>query len=140
MRAHRIAHAYIDRIPKNEWSISPRSFFDLLTNPTFTRVAPLPQLLIDENKEQSIYNWIVVAYYFVLKVVASGVLFGLPFVALCLSGWKVRTNMTLPNWAILGLLAGLAIAAGALIHVSVMECCQTFRTAKRFARGDPTNM
>jgi hypothetical protein len=82
-RAQSLAHKFLNSISKENVIYGEtrfRRWFDLLRLPTFNRVAPLTQFL--PNRSTWVVGTIRVAYYLVLKVIATGLYFGLPGYAL----------------------------------------------------------
>lgn len=145
IRAYRLAQKIINRpeLARTESMVSARQFFDLLTIPSLTRVAPLAQLLLKSAQNLSRYrclsfsalNWLASIYFLILKFVATLIIFGLPATALVIGCQRLFNNQSVSMWTYAAAATGL-VALLALVQITVTEFCQTVRLARRFQENE----
>jgi hypothetical protein len=138
VRAQKLAQDYIDTLPVGaDDGVHARELFDMLRQPSVTRVAPLAQSL--RGKYQFIATkgncppllwWSSLGYYLVLKVASTGIYFLLPGWALWSIGTRVREAQVL--WAPIFWIAGV-LASFALLQVTVTELLYMGRVAKHLS-------
>lgn len=122
--------------------ITTRQFFDFLTMPALTRVAPLAQLLLQNAQKLSRYKWVSLSalnslaliYFLILKFVAALIIFGMPATALVTGSQRLLSNQSISMWAYAAAATGL-VALLALVQIAVIELYQTARAARRFQKN-----
>jgi hypothetical protein len=133
-RAHGLAQAFLKLISVNANSYggaSPREWFDMLRLPTFNRVAPLPQSL--RGKWLGIIR---VCYYFLLRLIAMSVYFGLPAYALFRARQKTVYVGSLGSL----ITVGTVLAMLTLIQVCLNDIAHTGRVLRIIWSGDPSQI
>lgn len=147
VRADKLAHELIDHMSDDSASlpggVRPRDFFDLLREPSLTRVAPLAQWLRGrwqfEAERAPCPLWRRIAstgLYVALKLVVLLVLFATPGVALHLGYQQVIASGISRGWLWLLGAAGI-IAAISLLLVTVADVLGTWLRVKKLARAGP---
>jgi hypothetical protein len=138
-RANDLAQRALDRLATAAGAslppISIRELFDMFRMPSANRVAPLAQLMRGpyqfHDQAADCPPWLRVAssvYYLTLKLVASGVYYGLPALGIWYA-FERTISIDLPGWS-LGILATLgAIAALSLLTVLVADIVYVWRIA-----------
>jgi hypothetical protein len=127
-RAHRLAQSFLESADAASYGGAyPREWFDMLRLPTFNRVAPLPQWL------GGAWPRIVRAcYYFLLRLTAMAVYFGLPAYALFHGHQKTLFVGSL-GWLIT---VGTVLAMLTLVQVCLSDIAHTSRVLRIIWYGD----
>jgi len=147
IRADKLAHSVIDTMNRillvDGIELLPRDLFDMLRQPSLTRVAPLAQWVRGrwqfEGETTPCPLWrrvMSIGLYVVLKVVVLLVLFAAPGVALFVGYGQVRASGIGQSW--IGLLAAVGlIAGGSLVLVTVADIWGMLPRIRKLAAAKP---
>jgi hypothetical protein len=141
LRADALSHRVI-RDLKNAAhgaAVTPRDLFDILRVPSYTRVAPLAQLIRGKwqwEGEKSACPWwrriTGTLLYILLKLVALAVLFVTPGIAIWLGYERVVASSVHQPWLLITLRAAQVISIASLIMITLADFIGTLPRIRRF--------
>ena len=137
VRAQKLAQDHIDTLAKSNMGLDPRELFDMLRQPSVTRVAPLAQSIRGPFQFSrtardcpAVLWWASVCWYVLLKLASIAVYFMLPGWAL----WTVGARLHDVHALSTALWFPAIIAGVALAQVTFTDLAYLVRVAKVISR------